>query len=553
MIIKSINDTHGYKGLPDGFRVNFDEEATYVVGDNFKTKSTILGVPLWVMTGYNMAGSNKENVADDKRKNIKTVMAEISFVDNDGEIHTLKREKGRNNSLTLDGVSVSREYLSRFYKDIQFFLCSYNPYRFNSLKNEEQKEILLRLLETVSPEEAFNLVSEEERQIIKTPIDDNKGYSKAKRASKTNLKFEIERYEGQIDAIIPTIMMPEDELKVFDKQDRLDFLENEYEKILKGTNELTDLEELKRRMGVLNEEIKKILEVDLANAKVRKKELEEKLSNKHICYSCKQEITNETMIKNIERLDRKELETLKENIEKKMQEAKENLKKIDALKVTYNSLNTEENQKMLKNKDEVKKEIDLLRQEKNEIINFNKNAEIKKQTINNAKKQMEDLNNKIEECKKTMELYDKQIKISDKMRMKIIEKQLQGTTGFLKDVSLQFFEYDASTREIKEDYKLLYKGREYSKLSQSEKMRADFEISTFINKKSGINTAMFIDDTERIRDINIANGIQVIMALYIKYSELAILYGYNDVLKKKKESIEKQLMHDDDFVYLNVA
>ena len=36
-------------------------------------------------------------------------------------------------------------------------------------------------------------------------------------------------------------------------------------------------------------------------------------------------------------------------------------------------------------------------------------------------------------------------------------------------------------------------------------------------------------------------------------TKLDILYEYNDVLKKKKHSIEQQLRHDEDFVYLNAA
>ena len=79
-------------------------------------------------------------------------------------------------------------------------------------------------------------------------------------------------------------------------------------KILNDTNYITDVEEIQRRIKVLNQEIKKTLEEDLEKAKKRKKELEDKLANTHICYTCKQEIQNETMIKNIERIDRKELE-----------------------------------------------------------------------------------------------------------------------------------------------------------------------------------------------------------------------------------------------------
>lgn len=552
MIIKSINNTYGYKGLPDGFHVKFNDDKTYVVGDNFKTKSTILSVPLWVITGYNMSGSNQENVADDRR-NVGNVMAEITFMDNDGELHTLSRKKGKSSLVLLDGISVSREYLARFYKDVHFFLCSYNPYRFNSLPDIQQQEILLRLLPAISKEDAFNLITEEEQNIIEKPIENNKNYSKGKREEIKNLKFEIERYEGQIDATLPTVIMKEDAVKVFEKQERLDFLENEYEKLLTGCNDLNNIEELKRRIKVLENEIQQILKVDLENAKKRKAQLEEKLSNKHICYSCKQEITNETMIKNIEKIDRKELENLMKKIKDKMSEAKEKLTSMNTLKETYDNLNTEENINMMNNKEEIKKEINLLRQEKNEIDSFNKTIELKRQSIANAKDRINELNEKIEDCKKKMELCDAQIKISDKMRIKIIQEQLKGTEGYLKDVSLQFFTIDAETQKIKEDYKLLYKGRDYSKLSQSEKMRADFEIANFINKKSGINTPMFIDDTERIRDIKISDETQMIMALYIKYSELDVLYEYNDVLKKKKESLERQLMHDDDFVYLNVA
>ena len=553
MIIKSINRTYGYKGLPDGFHVDFDDEVTYVVGDNFKTKSTILGVPLWVITGYNMAGSNQENVADDKRSNIDKVIAEISFVDNDGELHTLMRKKGKSTSIILDGVNVTKEIMAKFYKDIQFFLCCYNPYRFNSLSNKDQQEILLRLLPSISSEDAFNMISEDEQQIIERPIPDNKGYSKSRRADIKDLKYEIERYEGQIDAMIPTIMMSEEEKKEFTKQDRLDFLEAEYEKLLNGSANVTNIEEIQRRIKRFEEMIKQILEVDLAEAKNKKKELENKLSNKHVCYYCKQEIKNEVMIRNIEQLDRKELEKLKNTIDKKKAEAKDYLKTMNSLKETYNSLNNEETLKKLSDKQGIKNEIDTLRQEKNEILNFNQTVEMKKQTINNAKKQVEQLKEKIEQCKNKIELYEKQIKISDKMRVKIIEEQLKGTENLLKNVSIQFFTFDESSQELKEDYKLLYKGREYSKLSQSEKMRADFEISNFINKKSGINAPTFIDDTERIREIKIADDIQVVMALYIKYSELEVLYEYNDVLRKKKESIEQQLMQDQEFVYLNAA
>ena len=85
MIIKSIDDTRGYKGLPDGTRVNFDENITYIIGDNYKTKSTILSVPLWVITGYSLSEGNQEDVSDDNRPNLRNVTAQITIIDKEGE------------------------------------------------------------------------------------------------------------------------------------------------------------------------------------------------------------------------------------------------------------------------------------------------------------------------------------------------------------------------------------------------------------------------------------------------------------------------------------
>ena len=41
MYIKSINNVVGYKDLPDGFNIEFNENKTYIVGANFQRKTTV--------------------------------------------------------------------------------------------------------------------------------------------------------------------------------------------------------------------------------------------------------------------------------------------------------------------------------------------------------------------------------------------------------------------------------------------------------------------------------------------------------------------------------
>ena len=67
------------------------------------------------------------------------------------------------------------------------------------------------------------------------------------------------------------------------------------------------------------------------------------------------------------------------------------------------------------------------------------------------------------------------------------------------------------------------------------------EIATLINKVTGINTPMFIDDVESITEIDTTNNIQTIMAMVIKFNDLEVLYDYSDVLTRERDSIIKKI------------
>lgn len=557
MIIKSINKTLGYKGLPDGFHVNFDRDVTYIVGDNFKTKSTILSVPLWVLTGYSMSGGNQEDVSNDRRNDIRNVIAEITIIDNDGDEHVISRSKGKNNIVLLDGVKTTKEYMAKFYKDIQFFLCAYNPYRFNSLKPVEQKELLLRLLPSISMNAAFKLLNKDEQEMIENPIIDNTEYAKQKRAEIKAFTFEIQRLEGVKDNCLETALMTEDEKIVFDKEEQLKDLKEQYEKLLMSSDSAINREDLKIKIKRLTEIVNEAIKVDLVEAKEEKEKLQEKLSDKalgnSICPTCKQEMQNEALKAALKRKYEKELKKLNTNMEEKKQETKKFLKELNEKKELLNQLNTKENIAIEERRNQIKEQIKQLEKEKQEIEFYNKQALNKKIAINKAKEQIKKCEQAIEELNQLIERYNSQIKISDKLKMLIIEEQVKQARDLLNDVDLKFSRLDEDTGELLEEYSITYKGRQYNKLSQSEKMRADFEISNFINKKSGINTAMFIDDTERIRDIEMNGETQIVIALYIKYSELSIFYEYNNVLESKKKSIERQLEEDEEFILLNAA
>ena len=450
MIIKSIDDTRGYKGLPDGTKVVFNEKITYIIGDNYKTKSTILSVPLWVMTGYSLNEGNQEDVSDDNRRNLRNVTAQITIIDNEGEEHSIFRSKGKSNYVLLDGIRTTREALSKFYKDIQFFLCAYNPYRFRSMKKDEQKELLLRLLPNIEKEEIFGLLTEEEQEILAEPILDAKEYNKEKRAKIKEIEFEIKRNEGIKESNLLTALKVEEKEKTFDKEMELLDLEAQYENLLKGGIGAFNLEDIKRKIKLLEEKLSKILKEDLVNAKEKKNKIQEKLNNvssvNSKCPVCKQKIVNEALRKALERQYNKELEALETSIEKLKQEAKDYLAEMNSKKALFNKLNTSENKEKLENITTLKEKIENLKEEKLEIELYNQKVEAKRKEIRNAKLQIEKVEDAIKTLTQTKELYENQIVVAKKFRKLKIERQVKRVQNLLDKVTIDFYKVDTSTR-----------------------------------------------------------------------------------------------------------
>lgn len=113
MYIKSINNVVGYKDLPDGFNIEFNENKTYIVGANFQRKTTVGSLFNWCLTGTSLNGKEKEQVANDTKR-VSNVIVDITFVDNFGIEHRLIRDKGKEIHLTLDGKEIKQENLAQF-------------------------------------------------------------------------------------------------------------------------------------------------------------------------------------------------------------------------------------------------------------------------------------------------------------------------------------------------------------------------------------------------------------------------------------------------------
>lgn len=544
MYIKNIFNVKNYKGLPNGFKTNF-EEVTYIVGDNAKNKTTIGALPLWILTGYSLTGSNKEQVANDNSNVNSNTVASMTIIDNSGSEHTITRCKGKDNFVMLDDIRTTQEVLTRFYKDVHAFICSYYPNYFRSMDLAKQRELLLRILPAVSAEDAFKLLEKEEQEILEEKVVDIKGFCKARRAEIKELNSDLDKLTGSKNMLIDIAIQQEDEKKVFTKQNELDNLEQEYEKLIENTDNIVTIEELEKDINKLDNKITNNIKVELQELQANQKKELEKLnsvsSTTSTCPTCKQEIQNENLIKVLKITYKKNVNAIAEKIENLKKETQELIEKKKVQIQKYTKIKTPEMQEKSKRRDELKSQIDILQKEKAEIDLFNKEVELKHNEIVNAKKKIEEFDKLSTEMTDKIDKYTKQVKIATRLNLLIIQEQMKKVKAYLKNVTIEFSSIDEETGEIIDTYDIKYCGRKYEKLSKSYKLRADIEIATLINKITGINTTMFVDDVESITQLNNESGLQMILAIVIKYNDLEILYDYSDVLIRERDSINKKI------------
>ncbi len=555
MFIKSINNVVGYKDLPDGFSTDFDEDTTYIVGANFQRKTTVGSLFNWCLTGTSLYGNEKEQVANDKT-NVSNVVVDISFIDNYGIDHRLIRDIGKQMNLTLDGKEIKQEMLAQFYHDKDIFLISHNPYYFASLEPKDQKELIRRIIPSISKEDSFNLLNKDEKKIIGIPIEHLGSYIDKKNEQINELQKEFNENIGKVDAYNNIALIQTGNIIQFDKDEKLKQLKERYETISMNLGN-SNLEDLQHSIARINERLEEIINDKLANIIENYNNENEKLKNvdqeQSFCPTCRQEIKDSEVKEHLKTFFRKELNRLQEKAYKLKLDAKDLVNQRKEKQNLFEKLNTSDMQKLQKEKEELKEQIDVLEREKDNILLHNKEVETKQEQLKKANENLELSKKVIEEIKSEIENTKKQKEIANKLKRLVIERQRQEINKYLDKVDIQFCRENKTNDKITECCDIYYEGREYKKLSKSQQARACLEISNLFNNLSGIKAPIFLDDAESITDIQQMVNTQMIISLVIKYNPLEILYDYSEVLNRKRKSIDKEFIERSDYIMDNAA
>ncbi|WP_431602583.1 AAA family ATPase [Clostridium pasteurianum] len=518
-------------------------------------KSSIGEAIAWAITGCDINGNEKATArhVNDKKPKLTEVVLDFEI---DGTPQTLiRRKKGSSNEIYLNDVKVTNNDISKdLYKSKDVFLSILNPYYFPNLAPKDAKNLLSSILKPISKEEIFAELGD----FLKEKLEKNKfrtpeTFLTDKRAELKDQEENIIFLEGVIEGAKPIDIS---ERKSFDNTELKNLKEQlkTLESVIKDPK-FDELENKKRKLQLeLSKgyfDVKPINDTKWHKAEKdsllkRFKEIKAKISNlgKNVvtCDNCGNEIDlNATLKANLEKelkdiqikgvAKKKEIEEWEKENEitkaenaKVVQEWEIGLKyQIEAIQKEISELAAEKSKEEESRKEKItsiKAKVLELDEEERRIFAHNSNIEaLEKQNekikhdIEKSKREIENSKLKIAELKVAIDAGKQYNSIKLKKQTEIIGK-------YLDKVELQF-EKLTKDGELKDDFKILYEGREFNKLSNAEKIKAGLEMSNFVSNMMDLHFPVFIDNAESITVIRELDT-QMIMAKVVEGRELKV-------------------------------
>ena len=546
--------TNGFRKFAGEFKTNFYDDITYISGGNHKGKTNILFAIVWAFFGSNLTGDEKPYLGNNSKDEFAV---ELKFKDNQDKTHTIIRYKNKYNSkknfLTLDGKIVKQEDLKDFYYDRNLFLAIINLYYFVGLQPAKQKELIDKYLPDVEIKSVYNNLSKEEKKILDVVPDNVKSYITELDDEIKIMTNKISNLQGQIDyaenIANEIIKLP----PKFEKQEELDFAIQELDH-LKSNNTNSNKKELENKLDELQkEEFNLKLEIRNMDNELQsgKKTYQEMLENtESCCPTCNQKLANNSKVIATKKY-RNDLITLYE----KQTKLKERYKKVHFDKVacegkiySLQDLTTTISPETLIQLENNIKSLELEKQEMqnlySEYLAKVNNKKKSKNDIENLSKQIILLNKSIADTKNQSE-------IAKKLYINCIKEKMKAADKYLKDVKISYYKVVRGSGEIKDDFIITYKNKDFNNLSRSERIAASLEIANMLNKVSNLNIPLFIDDSETCPDFDFKsmyNDNQLFIAQVKKGKSLTItngnqlIKGYTSNKNYKKSNNKKQFI-----------
>jgi DNA repair exonuclease SbcCD ATPase subunit len=479
--------------------VNFGE-MTEITGDNGKGKSSTFEAVTWLLYSNDTLGSKMDPtpityVADET---LVQLLLEV-----DGKQVLLSR--GLRNGKAEYYINEEPQKATAFNEvveqlfDKELFLSLFNPNYFFTLKWDKQRSMLLQYVTAPANKEVLKklpeLQADKLQALLKkhsleaiesihrdTKNKKDKEYIAAQSKTKT--------LKGLLEEKTPSV--PIDTVKV-----ELSQLKKKREEIEK----ITDLAgDANGRINVLNNSIQ-----TLTNQRDQMKEEFQFLKTEEVtsnCPTCKQALQNES------------LQIAQDNKDQRIEKFKEKFNQVVAkrkqLEDELKSLEYIDVSEQLEKARELHAQITPLENELYKHKEYERLQEQVNEAIKNENSTLATLNDSIFvlDCVKAF-------------RAKEAELQAEKVQALFTTLSIRLFKQNKGDGEFKPDFEVQMDGKDYSKLSLSEGIRAGLELRDVLSLQSDVTVPCFIDNAESITNFKKPTG-QLITCRVVAGQELKV-------------------------------
>lgn len=478
-----------------------------IEAENFRGKTSIAEAVTYALFGTNITGS-AQGIDDYVRTNAKSMEVVLEF-EAFGETHEIVRTKGKTSAVILDGRKSDNNEIARLAGDKAEFLSVFTPGYFAALSNTDARAMVMQLVKMPAKADVLAKMDASENAILANEaLRDPEGWAKQLRDEIKAAQKEQERARGQIELLQERVQTDIEPSIEWDDTELTGLIAKRATQKSATADEVHELDDeisaMRLKYSAQQAKIKKIPDAPLA------------LGDR--CPTCQVPLTQEALDAALAVHAQTVRQTERENTSIRAV--------MESIVAQGEKLKTQRNalvDSVVDNLDPVlDASIGVLEGHKYQVQQHN--ARVKQM---HAQRNQDDT--ALTEARRKLADYEQEdsrlqgvVRALGLYRSKLAEMQVAQLAQHLDKVSVQLFDVSKSTGEIKPTFDLLYEGREYRTLSYSERIRANLEIATLINRTRGYDWPVFIDNCESITHYVRPAATQVIEAHVVAGAELTI-------------------------------
>jgi energy-coupling factor transporter ATP-binding protein EcfA2 len=479
--------------------VNFGE-MTEITGDNGKGKSSTFEAVTWLLYSNDTMGCKMDPTPITYAAD-ETLVQLLINVDGRQVLLGRGQKKGKAeyyiNDVPQKATAFNELVEQLFDKDL--FLTLFNPDYFFTLKWEKQRSMLLQYVTSPANKEVLKHIPELQADKLgsllkKHSLDDIEKIHKDNKNKKDKeyiaAQSKTKTLKGLLEEKTPSV--PIDTVKV-----ELSQLKKQRDEIEKVTDSAGDVN---GRINVLNNNIQAF-----AKERDQFKDEHKKLAKSEIegyCEACEQPLKEES------------LQVAQTNKDKRLEYLRDMFNKVVAKRKQL-----EEELVSLEYID-VSEQLDKVRELQAKITPLENELYIHKE----YERLQEQVNEAIKNENSTLEILNDSIFVLDcvkAFRAKEAELQAEKVQALFTTLSIRLFKQNKGDGEFKPDFEVQMDGKDYSKLSLSEGIRAGLELREVLSQQSGVIVPCFIDNCESITSFKKPTG-QLITSRVVAGKELTV-------------------------------